>query len=163
MVKKPYTSSIERFLQQHVQPFTNKTVFDESVSSESEELLTEIQNFPTKQYQKRKLRTLEDEHIFLKEQLKSSKKHINNLKTQVAQAKKKIMKMQVSSMPNLREDISHFLKSLVHMQLRYKKRSSWLPSEKRTALSIYFKGPSTYNYLRRKDVILPAVSTVKSS
>lgn len=163
MVRKTYSAPCRSSNQQQDQPSTSKFVFEEALSSEStDEWLTEIQNFPPRSSHKRRLQSVQDENASLKEQLKDSKKRINNLQTQLSHAKKKIMKAQLSQSVSVRNDISQFSKSIINMQLRHKKKASWLPSEKRTALSIYYKGPSTYRYLRRKGLVLPSVSTVRS-
>ncbi|CAI6353573.1 unnamed protein product [Macrosiphum euphorbiae] len=47
------------------------------------------------------------------------------------------------------------------MQVLHKKRKPWSPQEKKIALSLYYKSPSTYNYMRKSGIILPGKSTVK--
>lgn len=52
-------------------------------------------------------------------------------------------------------------KALTMMQVLHKKRKPWSPQEKKIALSLYYKSPSTYNYMRKSGIILPGKSTVK--
>jgi hypothetical protein len=52
-------------------------------------------------------------------------------------------------------------KALVSMQLLHKKRKSWSVSEKNIALSLYYKSPSAYMYMRKNGIILPGGSTVR--
>lgn len=52
-------------------------------------------------------------------------------------------------------------KALMSMQLLHKNRKSWSASEKKIALSLYYKSPSTYKYMRSNGIILPAESTVR--
>lgn len=47
------------------------------------------------------------------------------------------------------------------MQLLHKKRKTWSASEKKIALSLYYKSPSTYKFMRTNGIILPAESTVR--
>ncbi|KAL4103435.1 hypothetical protein QTP88_018812 [Uroleucon formosanum] len=52
-------------------------------------------------------------------------------------------------------------KSLVSMQINHKKRTPWTINEKKLALSIYYKSPTTYEYMRKNKIILPGASTVR--
>lgn len=56
--------------------------------------------------------------------------------------------------------LPHFVRALVTMQLYHRNRTPWLPAEKAAALSLYYKSPGTYKFLRRKGFILPAPSTL---
>lgn len=47
------------------------------------------------------------------------------------------------------------------MQLLHKKCKSWSASEKKFALSLYYKSPSTYKCMRSNGIILPAESIVR--
>lgn len=46
------------------------------------------------------------------------------------------------------------------MQVLHKNRNPWKTTEKKIALSLYYKTSSTYKYLRRNGIILPGESTV---
>lgn len=47
------------------------------------------------------------------------------------------------------------------MQVLHKKRKLWSPQEKTIALSLYYKSPATYNYMRKSGITLPGKTTVK--
>lgn len=47
------------------------------------------------------------------------------------------------------------------MQIMHKKRKPWKNTEKKIALSMYYKSPSTYKYLRRNGIVLPGECTVR--
>lgn len=51
-------------------------------------------------------------------------------------------------------------RALVTMQLKSKTRP-WTTEEKNLALSLYYKSPSAYNFLRLQKVNLPAPSTIR--
>lgn len=55
-----------------------------------------------------------------------------------------------------------FSKSLTRMQLYHKARTPWLSDEKKMAISLYYKGPRSYKFLRRKGVVLPSISVIKN-
>jgi len=52
-------------------------------------------------------------------------------------------------------------KALMSMQILHKKRKPWSNSEKKISLSLYYKSPSTYKYMRRNGINLPGESTVR--
>lgn len=54
-----------------------------------------------------------------------------------------------------------FPKAIVRMQLYHKPRSPWLIDEKTTAIAMYYKSPSMYRFLRKKNVNLPSTSIIK--
>lgn len=47
------------------------------------------------------------------------------------------------------------------MQILHKKRKPWSITEKKLALSLYYKSPSAYKYMRKNGIILPAESTIR--
>jgi len=49
---------------------------------------------------------------------------------------------------------------MVTMQLKNKRRT-WINNEKKLSLKLFYKSPTTYNYLRLKKVNLPAPSTIR--
>lgn len=51
-------------------------------------------------------------------------------------------------------------KALITMQLLHKKRKPWSINEKKVALSLYYKSPSTYKFMRKNGIVLPGESTV---
>ncbi|KAL4107120.1 hypothetical protein QTP88_018552 [Uroleucon formosanum] len=52
-------------------------------------------------------------------------------------------------------------KALINMQIMHKKRKPWSKAEKKLALAIYYKSPSTYKYMKKNGIILPGESTVR--
>lgn len=47
------------------------------------------------------------------------------------------------------------------MQVLHKNRRPWSKSEKKLSMSLYYKSSSTYKFLRRNGIVLPAESTVR--
>lgn len=78
--------------------------------------------------------------------------------------KTKILLKQKShfSAPRSTKHLSAFNRTFVNMQLYHKAKRVWLPEEKKVALSLYYKSPTTYKFLRSKGCILPAPSTIVS-
>jgi len=52
-------------------------------------------------------------------------------------------------------------KALISMQLLHKRRKPWFKTEKNMALSLYYKSPSTYKFMRKNGIILPGETTVR--
>lgn len=52
-------------------------------------------------------------------------------------------------------------KALITMQMLHKKRKSWSKPEKRLSLSLFYKSPSTYKYIRKSGIVLPSESTMR--
>lgn len=52
-------------------------------------------------------------------------------------------------------------RALISMQLVHKERKSWSIDEKKVSLSLYYKSPSTYKYMRKNGIVLPGESTVR--
>lgn len=83
-------------------------------------------------------------------------------RAQIAQLKSTLEKYKC------REDIlqcipyrSRESKALVTMQILHKRNAAWNRDEKDFAISLYYKSPATYKFLRRKNIVLPAVSTIQ--
>jgi len=53
--------------------------------------------------------------------------------------------------------VSKNSKSLVTMQILHKKRRPWLQNEKKLAISIFYKSPAAYKFMRKNNIILPGV------
>lgn len=133
----------------------------ESESSD-ETYLKELQNLPMTQNKEKKHGSLKKENQILKRKLEIVRKKNNNLQTQLNNARKKILKLNLSTKMLFNDTcITKFSKCLMNMQVQHQLRRPWTATEKQTALSIYYKSPSAYNYLRKKGVILPAVSSIK--
>lgn len=139
-------------------------IFQETHSSDSDSSwVGRLTQLPSSPRLKRK-RSEAEEIEYLRTLLKRSRQKVNSLRTQVLQTKKKLMKSQIQAHGRLEDlrNLTDFPKTFVHMQIRHKRKSSWLPHEKKIALALFYKGPSYYRYLRRKGFTLPAVSTIKS-
>lgn len=67
-----------------------------------------------------------------------------------------------SVVEELLKNHNKFAKNFVKMQLFHKKRSNWNLSEKEIALSIFYKSPSCYKFLRSKGIVLPGITTIQS-
>lgn len=52
-------------------------------------------------------------------------------------------------------------KAIMTMQVLHKNRRPWTKAEKNLALSLYYKSPSAYIYMRKNGIILPSESTVR--
>jgi len=52
-------------------------------------------------------------------------------------------------------------KTLTGMQLLHKKHQPWSQAEKQLALTLYYKSPSSYKYMRKNGIILPGESSVR--
>lgn len=98
----------------------------------------------------KKIQTLRRELKRKRAVIRSLKKNINNKPTNIINFFKETKFPSACS------------KALISMQLLHKKRKPWLKSEKKIALSLYYKSPSTYKYMRRNGINLPGESTVRS-
>lgn len=134
-------------------------------SSESDhsekEWLKEIQNLSFKAKKSSVAPVQEIEKLKL--ELTNARKKVNNLQTQLSSAKKKILRIQHSTRRFFgQEEQTVFSKNFLNMQLRRRTTTTpWTPLEKKTALAIYYKSSSCYSFLRRKGLVLPAISTIK--
>ncbi|XP_056630369.1 uncharacterized protein LOC130440969 [Diorhabda sublineata] len=132
----------------------NIDMTDSSISNhEDEDWLKEVQNLPSCSMGiGGRKQSLQEENERLRKELTNARKKVNNLNTQLrATKKKRIMNTQLSANVLYGQGtLTNFTKSLVNMQLRHKMKSPWLLSEKKTALSLFYKVPKTYKYLRQK-------------
>ncbi|GJQ69737.1 hypothetical protein Trydic_g22301 [Trypoxylus dichotomus] len=71
-----------------------------------------------------------------------------------------ILKRRLKMLPRKINAMPPLPRSIVRMQLYHKRRTPWLSDEKNAALSIFYKSPSIYKYLRSKGVVLPSPSTI---
>lgn len=124
--------------------------------------LEDVANMPKTAKRKREERSFANENKKLRLQLCATKKMLNSLKSQLWTAKKKLSKVSHLK-TNLRDLklLPLFSKYIVNMQLRHRKRTPWLPNEKKVSICMYYKSPSAYKFLRSKGVILPSVSIIK--
>lgn len=80
------------------------------------------------------------------------RKKLENLKNTKIQLKHNLKLFPFSSTPS---------KALVTMQVLHKNRKPWSKAEKNLAMSLYYKSPSTYKYMRKNKAVLPGESTVR--
>lgn len=101
----------------------------------------------------------------LKEQLRDKSKKLHNKISYISKLKKKLVSIKTrNTLQNLVHTYtfpSNNSKAFVTMQLKSKKRA-WNPEEKNLALSLYYKSPAAYTFLRLQKVNLPALSTIRN-
>lgn len=108
---------------------------------------SKVEETPTKIKLKRKLGVLYKKH-----------RSQSSLLSQFKSVKQK----SVSSLtPRDFKTLSPFSQALVRMQLFHKARTPFLKDEKKVAISMYYKSPGLYHFMRKNKVILPSVSSVK--
>jgi len=122
--------------------------------------------FPTKennQDDKDKLRKIKLKSIIKRQQglLKNKRSSLCKLRSNL---KTISYKLNTSNMINFLKYQSPSSRTLVTMQILHsvKSRQQWTLNEKKFALSLFYKSPTTYSFLKSKlQVILPGVSTIK--
>lgn len=92
---------------------------------------------------------------FLAKKYRSYRFRISKMKQKMTQTK-----MSTLNVIYLSTIISKAAKALVTMQARGK-RKQWYKNEKQFAISLYYKSPSTYMFLRRQGIVLPSPTTIK--
>jgi len=96
----------------------------------------------------------------LRRLLKQKRTIIKSLKTKINNNTKKDINI-VTKFFNQAQFPSINSKALINMQIMHKKRKPWSKAEKKLALAIYYKSPSTYKYMKKNGIILPGESTVR--
>lgn len=66
------------------------------------------------------------------------------------------------TVPRTSHQLSPFNRGFISMQLYHKRNTPWTSEEKKVAISLFYKSPSTYRFLRSKGCILPSPSTIFS-
>lgn len=117
-------------------------------------------NLDNRKYTSEKLIT---KNKLLKEQLYRYRKLLKQKRSTIYSLKKKLNKKKI--------DLNQFFeetkfpsvnsKALIAMQIMHKKRKPWKSTEKKVALSLYYKSPSAYKYLRKNGIVLPGECTVR--
>lgn len=106
------------------------------------------------------------EYQQLLEKYEKQKKLLCRKRSKICFLKKQLIKKQKQdkintySFINKTNFFSKNSKSLVTMQLLHKKRKPWLQNEKILAISIFYKSPTAYKFMRKNNIILPGVSTL---
>lgn len=140
-----------------------------SISPLTKSYISNLTSLPTPekvQRQKKSILSPTKQFIRLKKRCKRLEKLLKIKRSAISLLKKKNLSNKKKKI-----NIQHFLqeikfssissKSLVSMQINHKKRKPWTINEKKLALSIYYKSPSTYEYMRKNKIILPGASTVR--
>lgn len=129
-----------------------KIRFEDSKESQFINDLTELPDAPVTP---RKLK--------LKQKIHFQTKKIKNYEKKLYRLRKRVQKSRInifSIIPFL-TFLSTVAKTFVIMQLRGKRRIAWSQTEKEFSVSLYYKSRSAYIFLRRKGIILPAISTIQ--
>uniref|UniRef100_A0A2S2P4P3 Transposable element P transposase n=1 Tax=Schizaphis graminum TaxID=13262 RepID=A0A2S2P4P3_SCHGA len=96
--------------------------------------------------------------------IQQQKKLLHNKSTHISKLKTNINKFKnqntLNNLINTHKFPSHNSRAIVTMQLRNKRRP-WTIQEKNLALSLFYKSPTSYNFLRLQRVNLPSPSTVR--
>ncbi|VEN60059.1 unnamed protein product [Callosobruchus maculatus] len=88
------------------------------------------------------------------------KRKVQELERDLTSTKTVLKRLKVSTQPRRIQTLPPLPRSLVTMQLFHKKKTSFSVEEKHTSLSLYYKSPSTYKFLRANQVVLPSPSTL---
>lgn len=105
---------------------------------------------PRKKKLKQKIFTQQHQMQNKKKQISKLKNRINNLKN----------RNHLNNLISSHKFRSNHSRAIVTMQLRNKRRQ-WTIEEKNLALTMFYKSPATYNFLRLQNLNLPGPSTVR--
>jgi hypothetical protein len=95
---------------------------------------------------------------------KRLREKLYSVSTELKTVQKELNKKQKATFTCARnlKSLSTMPRAITRMQLHHKPRTQWLSDEKNTAISMYYKSPSMYKFLRKNGVILPSVSIIKN-
>jgi DNA transposase THAP9 len=102
---------------------------------------------------------LQEKCLNLQKLLKRKRAVISYLQKKNKNSKKNKIKM--SQLLHKFSFSSMSSKALVTMQVLHKMRKPWSKMEKKLAMSLYYKSPSTFKYMRKNKIVLPGESTVR--
>jgi len=99
----------------------------------------------------------------LKKKVSCQKKEIYNMRRKLSRSREKVRqsKFTVFTLLPFLSFLSITARTFVVMQIRGKRRTIYSQCEKQLAISLYYKSPSCYKFLRKKGVILPSTSTIQ--
>lgn len=101
----------------------------------------------------------------LRKSIRRKQQQINNNKSHILKLKKNINSLKTRNRLNnlimAHKFPSKNSRAIVTMQLKNKRRP-WTAEEKQLALTMFYKSPSSYNFLRLQNLNLPGPSTVRS-
>lgn len=144
-----------------ITPNTRKYISDlTELPSSSEKNKVKFLNTTSTPNLQLKNEQLKNRCIRLQKLLNKKRATISFLKQNFKPYKKK-QKINIKEFLHLVEFPSISSKSLVTMQINHKSRKQWTSEEKKLSLSLYYKSPSTYKYMRKNKIILPGESTVR--
>ena len=96
----------------------------------------------------------------LKDTIRDLQKALKNKELAIKRLKKKLQEKKKNVEKTFLSKLTKNSRTLVLMQLKGNNKK-WTYQEKRFAMSIYYKSPSTYCSLRRNGIVLPGKSTVR--
>lgn len=99
----------------------------------------------------------------LKAEVTKQRKLLSSKRSLISKLKKKKAIFKSSDLINAIDSFnfkSQSSKALVRMQFKTSK-VPWSASERRLALSLYYKSPKAYKFLQQEGIILPALSTIR--
>lgn len=160
--KKTYVKSNTSLPSSSLMMFEHET---EERSSPDRNFLQAIVDMPSPK-SKRKLRF--DEHTPRKAKMarviKDQKQIIKNKRSQLSKLRANIKRTKESgTVDNLLETFnfpSVHSKALAGMQFKNTKRK-WTLEERNLSIMIFYKSPSTYEFLRRQKITLPGISSIR--
>lgn len=130
---------------------------DISVNTSTSKWLCELTKLPSP--------SRKSENIKIKRKLLKSQTKLLTSRSQVSKLKKKVKllkdKFSVQGFLNSIAYSSHHSKILVNMQVMHKNNQPWNKHEKDFSTTLYFKSPAAYKHLRKQQIRLPSVTTIK--
>lgn len=139
----------------------------QSLSPGTKSYVSQLCLFPSPNNYKNSNEYKANQYDRLLEKYEKQKKLLSRKRAKICFLKSRLNKKQKQDKVNPRSFIektkytSKNSKSLVTMQLLHKKRKPWLQNEKNLAVSIFYKSPATYKFMRKNNIILPGVSTLR--
>lgn len=155
---------------------TSELIFNDSpkleITPNTKSYVSELTQLPSPIKKPKIINSLTSPTKIIKRNLILQEK-LNNLRRQLKRKRSIIQYLKKQNNKNISKniDIQKFFnqsqfpsinsRALMTMQMLHKNRKPWTKTEKKLALSIYYKSPSTYKYMRKQGVVLPGESTVR--
>lgn len=133
---------------------SKKLKFEGELEKKKSQLIDEIVELPDVQMSPRKIK-LKCQIKLQSLKLKKYRKRFQTLRHKMRQKK-----CLINVLPCLTL-LSTFARNFVSMQLRGGSRKIWKLEEKELSVSLFYKSPAAYKFLRRNGIILPSVSTIR--
>lgn len=134
--------------------------------------MSELSHLPSSNKKPKIINTLTSPSKIIKRNEMLQEK-LNNMRRQLKRKRSIIQYLRKQNNKNITKNINiqQFLnqsqfssinsKALITMQMLHKNRKHWSNAEKKIALSLFYKSPSTYKYMRKSGIVLPGESTVR--